>query len=76
MKIKLLKCAICYDWHSPKRSHCPNCGAARIAVTNRSFIHINPANESRPGIHIVNGFCHYNFTENALEIARVLMGKD
>jgi len=76
MRIKLLKCAICFDWYSPWRSHCPVCGSARIKVSANEYIHISPANESRPGIQVVNGFNHYHFTENALEIARVLAGKD
>jgi hypothetical protein len=76
MRLLLTKCQICFDWYSPRRSHCPCCGAARIRISQRENIHINPANESRPGIHIVNGFSHYHFSENALEIAKILMGKD
>lgn len=49
MRIKLLKCAICHDWHSPHRAHCPNCGATRIPVGS-TLIHVDAANEYKPGI--------------------------
>lgn len=31
MTIKLLRCAICDDWHSPKH-HCFNCGAHHVTA--------------------------------------------
>jgi hypothetical protein len=76
MRIKLLRCQICSDWFSPFRATCPACGSARIHVSSREMIHVDPSNESRPMIHIVNGTSRYNFSGHALEIARMLNTAD
>lgn len=68
MKLLLKKCPICYDWFSPFRSHCPNCGAAEIAEN----VHVDAGCYSRPGILIASGLNRYYFNRNALEIAREL----
>jgi len=31
MTIKLLRCAICLDWHNPSH-HCGNCGAYHVRI--------------------------------------------
>jgi len=76
MKAKLIRCQICSDWFSPFRRTCPACGVARIYVDSRNMIHVDPSNESRPLIHVVNGTTRYNFSAHALEIARMLNNQD
>ena len=76
MKAKLIRCQICSDWFAPFRATCPGCGSARIHVDARNMIHIDPSNESRPCIQIVNGTTRYNFSAHALEIARVFNMQD
>ena len=68
MKLKLVRCHICYDWFSPLRSHCPNCGAAEVAPN----VHIDAGNSSRPGILFASGLNRYHFNRNALSIAQEL----
>jgi ribosomal protein L32 len=49
MTTKLVKCAICYNWHSPKH-HCENCGAFHLHLSKGKTIHVN-----RHGITMVRG---------------------
>lgn len=66
MKLLLKRCPICHDWFSPKRSHCPNCGAAEIAAG----VHV--AVVSNRLLPIASGLNRYYFNRNALSIAQEL----
>lgn len=68
MKIRLMKCQICADWYSPLRYHCPNCGATRI-TTLKGTIHVDAANEYKPGILMGSSYTHLTWTSSLSEIA-------
>lgn len=54
MTIKLLRCAICDDWHSPKH-HCFNCGAHQVTAQWDASHKVSTKHFNREGIEMVRG---------------------
>jgi hypothetical protein len=69
MRLKLVRCMICSGWFGGQRKHCPYCAAAKIALGNETYMHLN----AHTGKVITSGLSRYHFRSNALEIARELM---
>lgn len=49
MKLTLIRCGICLDWHMPGK-HCSTCGAYHLRGKHGQVIHLN-----KQGVEMVRG---------------------